>query len=137
MALAENRIILEAIGSFRDFDLPAELKAAADGGSDIERRFAQDVLRDLAFFRLRDFISTHSAQALIRDFREGASESSERFPGIRPFGRGRLPGESGWTGEQAWTIAGLLARLEEAYGQGDYSAAAGWIARIKDAMKLQ
>ena len=137
MALAENGIILEAIRSFRDFDLPAELKAAAAGVSAIEGRYAQDVLRDLAFFRLRDFLSTHSAQALIRDSREGPSEYFEKYLGIRPTGRGRLPGESGWTGDQAWTIAGLLARIEEAYGQGDYSAAAGWIARIKDAIRLE
>jgi len=124
LARSENERLLAALNELHPFDIPAGLKAAQTQGSDGDRRYAQDVLRELAYQGFRDYFSTLANQVLLGE----RGESVVR----RPSGaRGGRSGVAADPSAAAWKLARLLDELDIAYGQGDYDRACGVIEEIK------
>ena len=124
LARSENERLLAALNELHPFDIPAGLKSAQTQGTESERRYAQDVLRELAYQSFRDYFSTLANQVL-------AGERAES-PARRPAqGRGGRSGVTADPSAAAWKLARLLDELDIAYGQGDYDRACGIIEEIR------
>ncbi|HYA48811.1 MAG TPA: hypothetical protein VEG35_03845, partial [Burkholderiales bacterium] len=128
-ARAENDRILTALNAVRPFGPPAELNAALAAGPEGYRRYAQDVVRELAYLSFRDYYATLANQALFEDRR---GERPGEFWGdlgdpAKPRRDGTAPAaDSG----KCWKLARLLADLDVAYGRADYGRASDLIAAI-------
>jgi hypothetical protein len=128
-ARAENDRLLAAIDAVRPWEPPAELKAAAAQGPPGFRRYAQDVLRELAYLGFRDYYATLANQTLFKDSRDARPGEfwGELGNPTKPRRAGSPPGSDSVT---AWKLARLLGELDIAYGRGDYARAAELIAGI-------
>ena len=128
-ARAENDRLLAAIDALRPYEPPAELKAALARGSGGCRRYAQDVLRELAYLNLRDYYATLAGQTLFRDDRGGRPGEFWGDLGDRATPR-RAGAAPAWDSVKAWKLAGLLEELDVIYGRGEYPRAAELIGEI-------
>jgi hypothetical protein len=130
LARSENERLIAALNELHPFDIPAGLRAAQTRGTESERRYAQDVLRELAYQGFRDYFSTLANQVL-------AGERGEIAP-RRPTGaRGGRSGAAADPTAAAWKLARLLDELDLAYGQGDYDRARGIVDEIKKLGRLE
>jgi len=129
-AKAENGRLLSALNSLHPYDPPPELRAALNQGPEGYRRYAQDVVRELAYLGFRDYFATLANQTLLkdsRDRREGEfwGDLGERNKPVRARA---LPVSDS---AKAWKLTRLLAELDIAYGRADYARALELIAEIK------
>jgi hypothetical protein len=129
-AKAENAKILDAMNALRPFEAPAELKAALNQGPEGYRRYAQDVIRELAYVDFRDFYSTLANQTLLRDSRE--EREGEFYGDLAGRAKNRkAAAETGLDSAGAWKLTRLLEELDIAYGRADYDRACGLISEIR------
>ena len=126
---AENDRLLAAIDAVRPYEAPAELKAALAKGPAGYRRYAQDVLRELAYLNLRDYYATLAGQTLFRD--ERGNRPGDYWGDLGDRSAPRRPGTvPAWDSVKAWKLARLLEELDVAYGRGDYARAAELIGEV-------
>jgi hypothetical protein len=128
-ARAENDKVIAAVNAVHPYEPPPGLAAALASGPETQRRYAQDIVRELSLLALRDYFAALANQVLFAD------------PGER--------GEGGTWGElanqarlrkgepvlrtdtsRAWRIVRLLADLDSACGRGDYDRVAAVIAEL-------
>jgi len=114
-ALAANDKLAAAMTAVRPFAAPPGLAAALQTGSPGERRFVQDVVREMQYQALRQYFMAEAnrviAEAKMNDLRQVE------------HGAGR---DSAW----AWEMIRLIEKLDVAYGQGDFDQACGVLAEI-------
>lgn len=119
-AMAANEKLLAALAAVRRFDAPEELVAATQTGTDTERRYAQDVLREMHYQDLR--------RHLMAEARETLAEA--KMDDLRPIKKGDLDAtQNSYT---AWRVIRTLQDLDVAYGEGDFDQACAHLATLAD-----
>jgi hypothetical protein len=110
-ALAANEKLIAAIQTVRPFEVPAGLTVAMTSGSDNDRRFARDVVRELAYAELRKHLSADATRVLRQSKKDD----------LRPLKHAEL--DQTINSQTAWRLTVALEKLDTAYGQGDDAAA--------------
>jgi hypothetical protein len=117
-AMAANERILSALAEAHTFDAPAGLEDATRTGDAGERRYAQDVLRELHYQDCRRHLTELATRTLtdakMNDLRSLNTEQREK----------------GRNSQTAWKLIRRLADLDMAYGQGDYDRAVKILADV-------
>jgi hypothetical protein len=107
-ALEANRALMAAMDKVHAYATPAGLRQALQSGAANNRRFAQDVARELQYQDLRRRLAEQAQkildQAEINDLRR--LDAKQR---LAPS-----------TSHSAWRMVRLLEQLDVAYGQGDF-----------------
>ncbi len=118
-AMAANAKLMTAMGKLHMFEPSAGLAAAMKEGSPNERRYVQDVIRELHYQDLR----THFAK------KANAILTTARQDELRRMGLAKAKKTK--SSIYAWQLALALKDLDVAYGAGDYDRACAALARIE------
>ena len=110
-ARAANERLMAAMGAVHPYAVAPARAAAMGSGTASERRYAQDVARELQYQALRQAWAAR-AQAVLAG--TGMNDLRKKAPGQR---------ETGENSQTAWRVLGRLAVLDEAYGAGDWERA--------------
>jgi hypothetical protein len=110
-AIAANEKLLAAMTTLRPFDVPPKLITAMRTGSPNERRYAQDVIREMHYQDLRQYFSAKANDVLRR-----AKQDDVRRPPKAGLATARNT-------HYAWLIIRTLQKLDLAYGEGDVDTA--------------
>lgn len=110
-ALAANESFMEAMNKVHPYEISPALKDAMQTGSPNDRRFAQDVVREIHYQELRKELTARAHETLKR-----AATND-----LRPLNA--LQRRASSTSESAWRLIRLLQKLDVAYGQGDLGQA--------------
>ncbi len=121
-ARAENDKVIAAVNAVHPYEPPPGLRAALSSGPENERRYAQDIVRELSYLALRDYFSALANQVLLAD--PGGKDQGGSWGDLADPARARK-GETALRTDssRAWKIVHLLADLDAAYGRGDYDRA--------------
>ncbi|MBN2447040.1 MAG: hypothetical protein JXO22_09955 [Phycisphaerae bacterium] len=117
-AMAANDRLMAAMAELHDFDVPAGLAEAMQSGSANDRRFAQDVAREMQYQVLRRELNG-KANCLL---------AAAKKDDLRP-----LKGDERETtvnSHYAWRLIRALSELDVAYGQGDFATACAKLGEI-------
>jgi len=118
-ALAANTKLMAAMAKLKPFDAPAGLKAAMANGSPNERRYAQDVVREMQYQDLRQHVSARADEVI---------RKSKQDDVRRPPKNGLATAKNT---HYAWRLIRALQTLDAAYGQGDFDAACAALDEIR------
>jgi hypothetical protein len=129
-AMTDRRKLMKAMSDWRPFEVPAELRAAMESGSESYRRYAMDVTCELQY----------------QDFRKSLMKQAEDvFAPLRQKPDGQYMGdllaikrspekqkdlEKTINSHTAWKLVRALAELDDAYGRGDTDGACSAINEI-------
>jgi len=125
-AMAANAKLLTAMGKVRPFETPPGLSAAMADGSPNERRYVQDVVREMHYQDLRQHFGA-KANEIIR--------KAKKDDGKRPPKNGLSTVRNT---HYAWRMIRALQKLDVAYGEGDFDsacAALNELSKIEAAVK--
>ncbi len=125
-AMAANAKLMTATGKLRTFDVPDKLAAAMKTGSPNERRYVQDVVREMQYQDLRRHFNAKANEIIRKARQDDLRHPPKEGLGTRP------------NSHYAWRVVRALQRLDVAYGEGDFDAACaalGELGRIEAAVK--
>jgi len=112
-AMQANEKLLAALSDVYAFDAPPALQAATQTGTATERRYAQDVLREMHYRELRQHF-TAKAHAII---------AAAKMDDLRQVKKGKM--DTTENSHTAWRIIRTLQDLDVAYGEGDVDCVYG------------
>ncbi len=118
-AMKANEQFLSQLQAVVPFEPPTALKDATQNGAENMRRFAQDVLREMHYQRLRQDL-THKANKTLQSAR------MDDLRKVSPADRAKTPNSA-----SAWELLRALEELDVAYGQGEFAQATNILARIR------
>ncbi len=124
-----NDKVIAAVNAVHPYEPPPGLRAALASGPENQRRYAQDIVRELAYLALRDYFAALANQVLLVD--PGERDEGGSWGELANAARTRK-GEPALRTEssKAWKIVRLLADLDSAYGRGDYDRVVAVIAEL-------
>lgn len=107
-ALTANQSFIEAMQKVHPYEIPSVLKESMQSGSPNDRRFAQDVVREIHYQRLRQSLMEDAQLKLVNVPNDDLRSliAAERRQAA--------------TSQSAWQLVRLLQKLDVAYGQGDF-----------------
>lgn len=118
-AIAANEKLMKAMGKIHPYTVPDGLAEAMKTGSDNERRYAQDVVRELHYQDLRHHITTKANAVLAKTHQDE----------LRRLGLAKAKKTK--SSIYAWQLLLTLKDLELAYGAGDFDAACKHLDELK------
>lgn len=110
-ALATNEKFMAAMARLRAFAPPPALAAALNHGSPGERRYVQEVIREMQYQELRQSLTARAHLALRDARRDDLWYLRHGTP------------KNGLDSSEAWRLIRALEKLDVAYGQGDLDTA--------------